>query len=313
MATLLITHDMCLEHETPHGHPERADRLRAIREYLSAGAFETLIREEAPLAPLEEAANVHPLVYLEELAAHLPHEGVTYLDGDTVLSPHSLTAALYGVGAVQAAIDAVFSRRVSNAFCAIRPPGHHAETAHAMGFCLINNVAVGARYAQAKYGIKRVAIVDWDVHHGNGTQEIFWSDPDVMYASTHEMPLFPGTGAAGEMGAHQQIVNVPLDPDSSPEDFRHAFTDVILPRLEEFKPDLILISSGFDAHILDPLGSLQLTEDDFAWATRELMRIADTYAQGRIVSVLEGGYDLVGLGSSVSAHVRELMQASSTL
>jgi acetoin utilization deacetylase AcuC-like enzyme len=309
LTTLLLTHEACLAHETPHGHPECADRLRAIREYLSAPAFDGLIRKDAPIAKLLDASCVHPMAYLEELAAQVPVEGHEYVDADTVLSPHSLTAALHGVGAVMAGVDAVFSKRVDNAFCAIRPPGHHAQTALAMGFCLINTVAVGARYAQAEYGVSRVAIVDWDVHHGNGTQEIFWNDGSVMYASTHQMPLFPGTGAAHETGSHNTIVNVPLEAESTPEDFRRAFTDVILPRLAVFKPECILISAGFDAHIRDPLGSLSLTEEDFVWATRELMNLAHTHAQGRIVSVLEGGYDLMALGSSVAAHVRELMRA----
>jgi acetoin utilization deacetylase AcuC-like enzyme len=309
LTTLLLTHEACLAHETPHGHPECADRLRAIREYLSASAFDALIREDAPLATLHDASCVHPMSYLEGLAERTPVEGYEYVDGDTVLSPHSLTAALHGVGAVMAAIDAVFTKHADNAFCAIRPPGHHAETALAMGFCFINTAAVGARFAQAKYGCKRVAIVDWDVHHGNGTQEIFWDDASVMYASTHEMPLFPGTGAAHETGSHNTIVNVPLEAESTPEDFRRAFTDVILPRLAVFKPECILISAGFDAHIRDPLGNLRLTEADFTWATRELMNLSQSHAQGRIVSLLEGGYDLVGLGSSVAAHVHELMQA----
>ena len=236
-----------------------------------------------------------------------PASGLVTLDSDTTMSPGSLEAALRAAGAGCAAVDAVLSGEAANAFCAMRPPGHHAERETAMGFCLFNSIAVAARHAQSAHGVGRVAIVDWDVHHGNGTQDVFWADPTVLFASTHQMPLYPGTGAATERGERDTIVNVPLAPGNGGATFRAAFSAAVLPRLEAFAPELVLISAGFDAHRRDPLANLELDEADFAWATRAVMDVADRHAGGRIVSMLEGGYDLEGLARSVDAHVTTLM------
>jgi acetoin utilization deacetylase AcuC-like enzyme len=308
MPTLLVTHPACLDHRTPLGHPERPDRLRAINEALAQEQFKPLTRAEAPRAPLETIALCHPMDYIEALRAATPKEGMVRIDADTTMSPGSFEAALRGAGGAIHAVDEVIARRAGNAFVAVRPPGHHAETVRAMGFCLFNNAAIAARYAQKRHGLARTAIVDFDVHHGNGSQEIFWSDPTVMYCSTHEMPLYPGTGARDERGEHDNIVNAPLRSGDGGKEFRAAMESVILPRLQAFGPDLIVISAGFDAHMRDPLASLNLLEADFAWVTKRIMEIADASAQGRIVSMLEGGYDLEGLAQSAAAHATALMR-----
>ena len=308
MTTLLITHPASLGHLTPSGHPERPDRLRAIDRALEDERFQSLLRVEALAADVETIALCHPRDYVEEIAEATPSEGLVRLDADTTMSPGSYEAAIHAVGAGMLAVDEVVAGKASNAFCAMRPPGHHAETVRPMGFCLFNSAAIAARYAQRKHGLERVAVVDFDVHHGNGTQEIFWSDASVMYCSTHEMPLYPGTGAKSERGAHNNIVNAPLRAGDAGEQFREAFESAVLPRLAGFSPDIIVISAGFDAHMRDPLANLNLVEDDFAWATRKLMEIADRTASGRVVSMLEGGYDLQGLARSVSAHVMALMR-----
>jgi acetoin utilization deacetylase AcuC-like enzyme len=307
MSTLFLTHPACLEHVTPLGHPERADRLRAIERVLEDERFQTLAREQAPRANVETIALCHPLDYIEQIREATPAQGTARLDADTSMSPGSFEAALRAAGAAIRAVDEVVSRRTDNVFCATRPPGHHAETAVPMGFCLFNNAAIAARYAQRRHGLERTAIVDFDVHHGNGSQEIFWSDPTVMYCSTHQMPLYPGTGARSERGEHNTIVNAPLRPGDGGEAFRDAVETVILPRLRDFRPELLVISAGFDAHMRDPLASLNLVEADFAWATRKIMEVADASADGRVVSMLEGGYDLEGLAASVAAHVIALM------
>ena len=308
MSTLLITHPACLDHQTPLGHPERADRLRAIEQALEDERFQTLARVEARRAPLETIALAHPMEYVEAIRDASPGDGLVQIDADTSMSAGSFEAALRCVGGGMLAVDEVMNQKAANAFVATRPPGHHAETARPMGFCLFNNVAVAARYAQKRYGIERAAIVDFDVHHGNGSQDIFWADKSVMYCSTHEMPLYPGTGSISERGEFNTVVNAPLRAGDGGDAFREAFETVILPRLREFKPDILLISAGFDAHTRDPLANLNLVEADFAWVTQKLMDIAEQSAQGRIVSMLEGGYDLQGLSRSVAAHVTALMR-----
>jgi acetoin utilization deacetylase AcuC-like enzyme len=308
LTTLYLTHSDCLGHATPAGHPERPDRLRAIERFLEHADFDGLVREEAPTGETEAILRVHPRTYVDQILAAIPTQGLSSIDPDTVLSPGSLPAISRAVGGAVRAVDAVMGAQARNAFVATRPPGHHAETALAMGFCFFNNAAIAARHAQKVHGAERVAIVDWDVHHGNGTQAIFWNDPSVMYCSTHEMPLFPGTGAASQTGEHDNIVNVPLDAGDGSDAFREALRLGILPRLRDFRPDLVIISAGFDAHFRDPLADINLTEADFVWATLELMDIADAHAGGRLVSVLEGGYDLQGLGASAAAHVKALMQ-----
>ncbi len=290
------------------GHPEQPDRLRAIDRALESEVFQMLARDDAPRAEFSEIARVHPFDYIEAIRAATPTQGHTAIDDETSISPGSFEAALRSAGGAIFAVDEVMTRKVRNAFVATRPPGHHAEVAMPMGFCFFNNAAIAARHAQAIYGAKRVAIVDFDVHHGNGTQHTFWDDRNVMYASTHEMPLFPGTGEIGDRGAHDQIVNAPLRAGDGGEAFREAMESAILPRIADFAPDLIVISAGFDGHRLDPLGNLNLVEADFVWVTRSVMEIAQRRCGSRIVSVLEGGYDLNALARSVAAHVLALME-----
>jgi acetoin utilization deacetylase AcuC-like enzyme len=310
MTTLLITHPSFFNHDTGPGHPERPDRMRAIDKILSHDVFKGLKREEAPLREDVEAhiERAHPVAYLEQIRAIAtgPIHGTRHIDGDTVVSPGTWEAALRAVGAGLHAVDAVRTGRAANAFCQVRPPGHHAEADRAMGFCLFSNAAIAALYARSKHGAERVAVVDFDVHHGNGTQDIFWSDKDLYYGSTHEMPLFPGTGALGETGVGN-IFNAPLRAGDSGERFRDAFESRILPALHGFGPDLVVISAGFDAHEADPLANLRLVEADFMWATEKLADMANRHCHGRIVSMLEGGYDLVALARSVAVHVKTLM------
>ena len=308
MPTLLLSHSACLEHDTGAGHPERPDRLRAIEQILQDEKFQALAREQAPRASAEVIALCHPMDYVEAIQNAAPDSGMVHLDADTAMSPGSLEAALRAAGGGVRAVDEVMAGKVRNAFVAVRPPGHHAETARPMGFCLFNSAAIAARYAQKKHGAERVSIVDFDVHHGNGSQDIFWADKNVMYCSTHEMPLYPGTGATGERGEFDNIVNAPLSAGDGGDAFRQAFETTILPRLRAFKPDFLVISAGFDAHTRDPLANLNLVEADYTWVTQKLMDIADQSAKGRIVSMLEGGYDLQGLSRSVAAHVTALMR-----
>jgi acetoin utilization deacetylase AcuC-like enzyme len=307
MTTLLLTHPACLDHLTPPGHPERPDRIRAVGQVLGENRFEKLVRAEAPEGTLELARLCHDAHYVEELRRVAPDKGLIYLDGDTSMSPGTWQAVMRGVGGAVAATDAVMSGAADNAFVAMRPPGHHAETNKPMGFCFFDHAAIAARHAQRKYGIARAAVIDFDVHHGNGTQDIFWADPTMMYCSTHQMPLFPGTGASGERGEHDTIVNAPLAPNDGAVKFRAAFENLILPQLTKFAPELIIISAGFDAHRRDPLANINLDAEDFGWVTRKLMDVADASAGGRVVSVLEGGYDLQGLKESVAAHVTALL------
>jgi acetoin utilization deacetylase AcuC-like enzyme len=312
MTTLLLHHQAFLEHDTGYGHPERSDRLRAIDKVLGHEMFARLKREEAPLADEEAILLGHPAEYVAAIKAARPAKGAggVRLDPDTVMSEGSWEAALRAVGAGLTAVDQVMTGKVRNAFCAVRPPGHHAETHRAMGFCLFNSVAIAARHARKAHGAERVAVVDFDVHHGTGTQDIFWSDSSLYYGSTHQMPLYPGTGALSETGVGN-IWNAPLRPGDGGETFREAVESRILPSLFEHAPDLVLISAGFDAHKDDPLANLRLVEADFAWATLRLCEVAEKRAGGRVVSMLEGGYDLAALARSVGAHVKMLMDAGS--
>jgi len=301
---LLYTHASCLAHDAGPGHPESPSRLHAVLEALSSDRFSALDRIEAPRVLREQLARAHASQLIETVFASAPDEGYARLDPDTAMSPASLEAAQRAAGAVCAAVDAMIDGEATRAFCAVRPPGHHATRDAAMGFCLFNNVAIGAAHALAR-GIDRVAIVDFDVHHGNGTQDIFWDEPRVLYASTHQSPLYPGTGLRGETGAGN-ILNAPLPRGASGIEFRAAF-DEIIQRLRQFAPQLVMISAGFDAHRLDPLADLNLVADDYAWATQALVSIARTHAMGRVISSLEGGYSLQALRESVAAHVAALM------
>ena len=307
MTTRLYTHPIFLEHITPTGHPEWPDRLRAIERILDDEAFAALDRQEAPMGDESTVLYCHPKDFVERVRKAIPSDGIAVIDSDTVASPKTWQAALTAIGAANAAVDDVFTGKADNVFVAARPPGHHAEKTTAMGFCLFNTAAIAARYAQEKHGVERVAIVDWDVHHGNGTQDIFWDDPSVLYCSTHQMPLYPGTGARNETGAGN-IVNAPLAPATGSDIFREAFNTRVLPAIDSFAPDLVIISAGFDAHHRDPLAEINLVEDDFDWATGQLMDRARRHSSNRLVSLLEGGYDLHGLAFSVAAHVGRLMK-----
>jgi acetoin utilization deacetylase AcuC-like enzyme len=306
MTTLLFTHPACLEHNPGRHHPESAARLRAVLDALADPEFARLERREAPEAALEDLLRVHPRPHVERLLRAVPKSGHAGIDADTILSPASGEAALRAAGAVVAAVDAVVGAKADNAFCAVRPPGHHAEPRRAMGFCLFNNIAVGALRARALHKLHRIAVVDFDVHHGNGTQAAFEADDGLFYASTHQSPLYPGTGAASETGVGN-IVNVPLRPMSGSKQFRSAMSERVLPALDAFRPELVLISAGFDAHRSDPLAQLLLDEQDYTWITERLIEIARRHASGRLVSALEGGYDLPALGASVAAHIRVLI------
>lgn len=306
MTTLLISHSACLDHETPPGHPESSARLRAVLDALDDAYFDALSREDAPLATVDDISRVHPRSHVETLLASVPAEGFARIDADTAMSPGSGEAALRAAGAVLRAVDQVATGKVQNAFCAVRPPGHHAEPDTPMGFCLFNNVAVGALYAREKYGLTKAAVIDFDVHHGNATQAMFEADENLFYGSTHQSPLYPGTGDASETGVGN-IVNVPISEGADSIVFKAAFENVILPALRAFEPNILFISAGFDGHADDPLAGLNLIEADYVWATKELMAVADIACDGRIVSTLEGGYDLSALARSTSAHVATLM------
>ncbi len=307
MTTFLFENPIFLEHHTPEGHPERSDRIRALNLALEHERFAALTRKTAPQAKEDFVLLAHPESHLRAVMDVIPEEGINHFEADTHASPASLQAALTGIGGAVAAVDAVFSGKADNAFVAARPPGHHAEREKAMGFCFFNNAAIAARHAQKAHGAERVAIVDWDVHHGNGTQDIFFDDPSVLFCSTHQMPLYPGTGAKDETGAGN-IVNAPLSPDTGSDHFREAFRSRVLPRVAEFKPDLIIISAGFDAHHRDPLAQINLVADDFDWATGKLMDLSEKSANNRVVSLLEGGYDLEGLAESAATHIFRLMR-----
>ena len=309
MTTALITHPDCLNHITPQGHPERVARLEAILQTLDDPAFADLQRHQAPLVSREALLRAHPAAHIEAIAAAAPDDGGwRSLDADTHMSPGSLAAAQRGAGGNVAAVDLVLSGAADNVFVAVRPPGHHAEKQTAMGFCLFGNVVVAAKHALAQDGISRVAIIDFDVHHGNGTQDLVWDDPNILFVSTHQMPLYPGSGARSERGAHDNIVNIPLDAHTNGATYRTLFDAEVIPAVEGFAPDMIFISAGFDAHTADPLANIDLSADDFAHVTERLCDVADEHCNGRVVSTLEGGYDLAGLAASTAAHVKVLME-----
>src|SRR5690348_10334470 len=302
----LYTHPACLQHDPGAGHPESPARLRAVLQALDDPRFAQLERVEAPRATREQLLRVHEPAYVESIYANAPQSGSLRLDPDTVMSPASLEAAERAAGAVCAAVDAVIANETTRAFCAVRPPGHHATPDAAMGFCIFNGIAVGAAHALAAHGLERVAILDPDVHHGNGTQDIFRREPRVLYLSSHQMPLYPGTGARNERGVGN-VVNAPLPPLAGSREFRAAWDEILFPALEDFRPQLLLVSAGFDAHRLDPLAQLQLEVDDYAWLTLRLRGIADEHAGGRVVSVLEGGYNLEALRECAATHVAALL------
>ena len=307
MVTRLYSHPACLEHDPGPQHPESPARLSAILAAFDGAEFGDLERRQAPRATVEQVARVHPRDHVDRVLALVPDVGYARIDADTVASPGSGEAALRAAGAVVAAVDAVAGGAARNAFCAVRPPGHHAEPQQSMGFCLFNNVAIGALHARAAHGAQRIAVVDFDVHHGNGTQAMFSADRDLFYASTHQSPLYPGTGAADERGVAGNIVNVPLPPGADTALFRPSITARIVPALRAFNPDFLLISAGFDAHRRDPLAQLALSTEDFAWVTERLVEVAEACCDGHLVSTLEGGYDLAALADAAAAHLRVLM------
>ncbi len=310
MVTTLITHPDCLAHEPPDGHPERPARLQSILTALDAPEFSRLQREEADLATVDDLARVHDRAYVEQVLSRIPMSGVFSFDADTSVSPGSRNAILRAAGALVQAVTIVMCGNSDNIFCAVRPPGHHALRDRAMGFCLFNNVAVGAASARAAHALNRVAVVDFDAHHGNGTEAMFLGDPGMFYASTHQYPLFPGTGSLGASPpAH--IVDLPLPPGAGSAEFRRAYTETLLPALDRFNPQLIFISAGFDGHRDDPITQLELVEDDYFWATEAVCEIARRRCFGRVISTLEGGYDLNALSRSAAAHVRALLASRS--
>ena len=308
MTTALFSHSDSHLHVTPPGHPERVERLEAIEAALSDERFAALDRRDAPLADRAEMLRCHPDQYVSKIQAAIPSKGSRALDADTHVSPGSWAAALRAVGAAVSAVDIVLDGEVANAFCATRPPGHHAEAETSMGFCLFGNASIAAKRALDQHGLSRVAVVDFDVHHGNGTQDLLWDEKRTLFVGSHQMPLWPGTGNRDESGAYGNVINLPLDLGTNGTGFRRIWETHGLPALDAFAPELIIISAGFDAHKDDPLAQLALAEADFAWMTEALCDLADTHAGGRVVSILEGGYDLRALAASTATHVDVLMR-----
>ena len=306
MPTALLTHADCLEHHTPRGHPEQVARLDHV---LHALEPLDLRRVTAPLAAEDDVLRAHPASYLAELRDALPADGIAKLDADTFVSAGSLAAAFRGAGAAVRAVDMVLGGEVANAFAACRPPGHHAERATPMGFCLLGNAAIAAKHALDHHGLSRVAVVDFDVHHGNGTQDLLWDEARALFVSSHQSPLWPGTGAPDETGAHSNVMNLPLPPGSDGARMRALYEAQVFPRLRAFAPELVIVSAGFDAHAADPLAQLEWQTADFEWLTRQLCELADELCGGRVVSTLEGGYDLSALADSAAAHARVLTEA----
>jgi acetoin utilization deacetylase AcuC-like enzyme len=309
MATLLYTHPICIEHDPGNNHPECPDRLRSVMAGFALEEFDDLQRIEAPIIGITEIEQNHRASYVAEVLDKMPIEGRVHLDPDTSMSPSSGEATRRSAGAVCDAINKVLGGEANNAFCAVRPPGHHAESNRAMGFCLFNSIAIGAKHARKNHGLNRVAVVDFDVHHGNGTQHSLENDPGMFYASSHQFPAYPGTGAVEECGQFNNVCNFPMSPGEGSKAFRKGYQNDILPALREFKPELLLVSAGFDAHERDPLAQINLKADDYDWVTGELLSIAADYCGGNMVSLLEGGYDLDALKESSQAHVRVLMQS----
>ncbi len=308
MSVALFTHPSALTHDTGPDHPECPDRVRYVLRALETAEFTPLLREIAPAAPVEALLAAHTPAMVEDILGRQPGPSeLIYLDADTVLSAGSVEAALHAAGGAMAGVDAVMEGWARAAFVAMRPPGHHAEHDRPMGFCLFNNAAVAAFHARSKWQLRRIAVVDFDVHHGNGTQDIFYNDGDLFYVSSHQHPCYPGTGLAHQRGAANNILNLQLAPGSGSETFREAWRDGIA-ALQAFRPELLIISAGFDGHAADPLAQLRLREPDFSWMTEQLMAVADECCAGRIVSLLEGGYDLDALAASAAAHVRTLMR-----
>jgi acetoin utilization deacetylase AcuC-like enzyme len=304
VTTAFITHPDCFRHDMGRGHPECPERLASIEDHLIASGIAGLIeRHEAPAAKVSELARVHPLEYIEAVRDASPEHGIVHLDPDTAMCPHTWEAAVHAAGAAVLGTDLVVGRRADSAFCAVRPPGHHATRNRAMGFCLFNNVAVGAKHALEKHGIERVAIIDFDVHHGNGTEDIFSDDERVVMAGIFQHPFYPYSGTDNPA---PNMANVPLPAGSDGRALKAAVEEVWMPALEEFEPQMIFISAGFDAHVEDPLAMLRFTEADYAWVTGRIKDVADKYAEGRIVSMLEGGYELSALGRSVVTHLKVL-------
>ena len=304
--TALVTHEECLQHVTPPGHPEQVARLEYILESLKDI---NLLRVSAPMAADDDILRIHPREYINYLQEAVPENGFKSLDGDTHISSGSLNAAYRAAGGVLRAVDLVLSGEAKNAFVAVRPPGHHAETQTSMGFCLFGNIALGVKHALDFHGLKKVAVIDFDVHHGNGTQEILWEESRCLTFTSQQIPLWPGTGTEEEQGHYNNIVNIPLPPGSTGELMRQKYEALVFPVLRKFEPDLILISAGFDAHEADPLAELNWSTADFSWLTERLCKIAEECCEGRLVSTLEGGYDLKALADSVKAHVTKLCEA----
>ena len=309
MTTLLLSHPKCIEHKTGKGHPESPERLKAVLSGLDEKEFWPLKRREAAIINKSKINLVHTSEYVERILDSVPKEGLLNLDADTAVSYGSGEASMRAAGAVVDAIDSLISKEAKNAFCAVRPPGHHAESSRAMGFCIFNSVAIGAYHAKVRHQLDRVAVIDFDVHHGNGTQHSLELDSGMFYGSSHQFPAYPGTGNENETGCANNVANVPLNPGEGSIEFRRAYSDKILPALRLFAPELIIISAGFDAHFADPLAQLEVKTEDYSWVTRRLLEVAGESADGRVVSVLEGGYNLEALRLSSQAHVQALMDA----
>ena len=307
MTTAFITHSDCLKHETPPGHPEQVARLKYI---LEATKDLSLLRIEAPLATQKNVLSVHPQSHIDLINASSPEDGTRPLDGDTHMSPGTISAAYRAAGGAVCAVDTVLSGKAKNAFVAVRPPGHHAETKVPMGFCLFGNIAIAAKHALDFHKLAKVVVVDFDVHHGNGTQDLLWNEPRALTITSHQMPLWPGTGRHEERGKYDNVFNLPLPPNSDGSYMRSMYREKVFPKIRSFRPDLILLSAGFDAHIDDPLAELKWDVDDFVWITREVCNLAMDCCSSRVVSILEGGYNLDALAACAKAHIQNLIEAN---